>query len=209
MVGFQTCGSLSFFFFFVSVPESLAGLDGREQQLQYQALLSFTAGWIPTAELLYADAAAVFVAQGLFSFSALQPNGYSFLLFFELKTKDSSSGSRGRGLKRFACAPMYSLQAGSGPFLLAVLAGLQVSVSPSGDSSIGHFSRCCFFSGDVCRVGSPGEPDASEHFARRAVDPGGVLHPRWVQTGCNCSSYAFASLAALASLCWELLATHN
>lgn len=43
MVGIQTCGSL---FFFVSVPESLAGLDGREQQLQYQALLSFTADWI-------------------------------------------------------------------------------------------------------------------------------------------------------------------
>lgn len=66
-----------------------------------------------------------------FSSSALEPNGYSFLLFFEQNTKDSSSGSRSRGLERFACAPMYSLQAGSGLFLLALLAGLQVRFSPS------------------------------------------------------------------------------
>lgn len=69
---------------------------------------------------------------GTFSFFALEPNGYSFLFFFEQNTKDSSSGSRSRGLKRFACAPMYSLHAGSGLFLLAVLVGLQVRLSPSG-----------------------------------------------------------------------------
>lgn len=140
-----------------------------------------------------------------FSFFALEPNGYSILLFFffELNTKDSSSGSRGRGLERFACAPMYSLQAGSGPLLLAVLAGLQVSSPPSG------LFRRTFQSA----ASSPGmfvELEAradrlppSGHFERRAVDSGGVLHPRWVQIrAVIVRVWPSASLANLASLCW-------
>lgn len=118
---------------------------------------------------------------GTFSFSASAKRIF-FSSFFEPNTKDSSSGSRSRGLKRFACAPMYSLQAGSVLFLLAVLAGLQVRLSPSGlppDPSAACSSTGMFAELEARANWSP----PSGHFERRAVNSSGVLHPRWVQTG--------------------------
>lgn len=188
------------------MPESLAGLDGREQQLQYQALLSFTADWITDRRAAVCRRRSRLCRTGTFFFLSPRLSRTDilfFFFFFELNTKDSSSGSRGRGLKRFACAPMYSLQAGSGPFLLAVLAGLQVRLSPSG-----LFHRT--FQSAASSPGMFVELEAranwlppSGHFERRAVDSGGVLHPRWVQIrAVIVRVWPSASLANLASLCW-------
>ena len=121
-----------FFFFLVSVLESLAGLDRREQQLQYQALRSFTADWIRRRPSCSMPTPLPSLSHRDFFFLRAWAKRIFFSSFSEQNTKDSSSGSRSQGLKRFACAPMYSLQAGSGLFLLAVLAGLQVRLSPSG-----------------------------------------------------------------------------
>lgn len=98
---------------------------------------------------------------------------------------------------------MYSLHAGSGLFLLAVLAGLQVRLSPSGLPP--DAPAVCFFSqGCLLTLGARANRSLpSWHFERRADNRGGVLHPRWVQSGLVIVLVTpFASLANLAALCW-------
>lgn len=135
-----------FFLVFVSV-----GLDGREQQQpQYQAPLSLSTdridrggGCLHAAAAATAPAAApAFVVErgeSFLFFSHLSQTDIFFFtifyffsslcfLFFVLLPTRIPTLAVGLGIKASRGVQMYSLHEGSGLFLLAVLAGLQVNV---------------------------------------------------------------------------------
>lgn len=128
--------------FFVSVPEPLAALDGREQQLQYQALLSVTADWIHRPPGCSLPTPPPSLSHGDFFFSPRLSQ--TDILALASQQRDSSPGSRSRGLKRRSDVlpprGQRALPAG-GP---GRTAGKRTSTGHSG----------CFYTA-VCRVGRP------------------------------------------------------
>lgn len=80
--------------------------------------------------------------------------------FLKKKKRKSSVYTDSEAGKLSICGPMYTLQEGSGLFLLAVLAGLQVMLFPSGFKRSYRrtlLAACCSCSDGVCRVASSTE----------------------------------------------------
>lgn len=199
MVGFQNCGS---FFFFVSVPESLAGLDGREQQLQYQALLSFTADWIRRRPSCSMPTPLPYLSHRDFFFLRAWAKRIFFSFFFWTKHKRLFFGIPKPGIKAFCLRTNVLSPRGQRSVPAGGPSGTAGKVI-SERTSTGHLS-CLFFYRDVCLVGSPSELIASKRalWTARSQFWWRLTPKMGPNRAVIVLVMPFASLANLASLCW-------
>lgn len=189
-----------FFFCFRAGIIGWAGWEGAAASVPGAALLHC---WLdtPTTKLLYADAAPLFVAQGLFLSSRLSQTDILFF-FFWTKHKRLFFGIPKLGIKAFCLRTNVLSPRGQRSVPAGGPSGTAGKVI-SERTSTGHLS-CLFFYRDVCLVGSPSELIASKRalWTARSQFWWRLTPKMGPNRAVIVLVMPFASLANLASLCW-------